>query len=97
MDIASIDNGNGQQRLGLTVQPQEVSPEVTAQRREVVQAVKAVNQAELFGSGKEVTYSIDRQTRRVVTKLVDVNTGEVLNQIPAEYVLRLAEEYQQKT
>ena len=93
MDIASIDFG---QRQSLTVQAQPISPDLAAARREVVQAVKALNKSETFGQGKELTYSIDRQTRRVVTKLVDKNTGEVVRQIPDEYVLRMAEEYQQK-
>ena len=87
MDVASI-----QVRAAHVQLP---TPEQTAERRELVSAIKAVNQAELFGSGREVTYSIDRDTKRLVTKLVNKTTGEVVNQFPAEYVLRLAEEYKQ--
>ena len=95
MDIASMENAP---RQGLTAQAQPaLPPEITAERREVVKAVKAVNQARFYGQDRELTYSIDRQTKRVVTKLVDKNTGDVISQIPFEYVLRLAEEYQQKT
>ena len=92
MDVASIQH---KERSDLTAQPQVPTPDQTAARRELVKAVNAVNKAEIYGSGKELTYSIDRDTKRLVTKLVDKNTGEVVDQFPAEYVLRLAEEYRQ--
>lgn len=92
MDVASIHNG---ERTDVTTQVQAPTPAQTAERRELVKAVKAVNQAELYGEGRELTYSIDRSTKRLVTKVVDTNTGDVVVQIPAEYVLRLAEEYKQ--
>ena len=93
MDVASIQPID---RTDVTVQVQTLTPDQAAERREVVKAVKAVNQAELYGSGRELTYSIDRDTKRLVTKLVNKDTGEVVDQIPAEYLLRLAEEIKQK-
>ena len=93
MDITLIDNV---QRQGLIAQIQPATPEVAAQRREVVQAVKALNKAEPFGDGRELTYSIDRRTHRIVTRVVDRSTGDVVSQLPAEYVLRMAEEYQKQ-
>jgi uncharacterized FlaG/YvyC family protein len=35
---------------------------------------------------------VDRASRRAIVRIVDKQTHEVINQIPAEYVLRLAEE-----
>ena len=93
MDVVSIQNTA---RPDIGSQVQVPTPDQTAQRRELVKAVKAVNEAELYGSGRELTYSIDRGTKQLVTKLVSTDTGEVLDQIPAEYVLRLAEENKQK-
>lgn len=92
MDVASIQNI---ERTNLTAQVQVQTPEQTAARRELVKAVKAVNQVEPFGSGRELTYSVDRGTKRLVTKVVDKSSGEVVDQFPTEYVLRLAEEYKQ--
>jgi uncharacterized FlaG/YvyC family protein len=69
-----------------------VPPEQTAQNRELIQAIKAVNGAELFGNSAELTFALDRQTRRPVVRFVDRQTNEVIEQIPPEYVLRLAEE-----
>lgn len=92
MDVASIQN---RERSDVTAQIQVPTPEQTAERRELVKAVNAVNKTEIYGSGRELTYSVDRDTKRLVTKLVDKSTHEVIDQIPAEYVLRLAEEYKQ--
>jgi FlaG protein len=59
--------------------------------REVVEAVHAVNAAELFGQDSELTFSLDRATRRAIIRIVNRKTNEVIRQIPAEYVLRLAQ------
>ena len=64
----------------------------TASLREVVQAVKAVNRAEMFGSENELLFQRDARTQKMVIRVVNRETQEVVNQIPAEYVLRLAEE-----
>jgi flagellar protein FlaG len=66
--------------------------ERSAQNREIIQAVKAINGAELFGSGNELTFTIDRLTQRTVIRLVNRVTRDVIRQIPAEAVLRMAEE-----
>ncbi len=67
-------------------------PERTPEQREIIQAVKAVNASQLFGQNSEVTFTMDRQTRRPVVRIVDRNTNELIRQIPPEYVLRLAED-----
>lgn len=92
MDFVSIQS---RERPDVAAQVVVPTPDQAAERRDLVKAVKAVNEAELYGSGREVTYSIDRDTKRLVTKLVNKATGEVVKQIPAEYLLRLAEEYKQ--
>jgi flagellar protein FlaG len=93
MDVASIQGIAD--RTAVTAQTQVPTPTEAAQRRELVKAVNAVNQAEYFGSNNQVTFAIDRDSRRLVTKVVDRTTGEVVDQIPAEYLLRLAEENKQ--
>jgi flagellar protein FlaG len=59
-------------------------------QRELIQAVRSVNSADLFGAGNELTFSLDRDTQRAVIKIVDRQTQEVIEQIPAERVLELA-------
>lgn len=62
------------------------------QQRELIQAVKAVNVAELFGQNSELTFVLDRETNRPLVRLIDRTTNEVIRQIPPEYVLRMAAE-----
>jgi flagellar protein FlaG len=59
---------------------------------ELVQAVQAVNGAKLFGYDSELTFAMDRETRRFVVRLVDKDTRKVIRQIPAEYLLRMAQD-----
>ena len=61
-----------------------------AQRRELIKAVKAVNQIELYGQDNELTFALDRYSRKPVVRLVDRKTREIVRQIPSEQVLRLA-------
>ena len=81
------------QRPGLDLPPQTTptDAQAAAEKREIIQAVKAVNAAELFGAGSELTFVVDRVTQRPVIRLVDKVTKDVIRQIPAEYVLRMAE------
>jgi len=90
MDALSIKNVAAV--LGVpAVDPAAAQP-AGVQERSLIQAVKALDAAELFGQDKELTFVMDRQTRRAVVRIVDRSTGEVLQQIPTEQVLRLAEQ-----
>ena len=64
-----------------------------AENREVVQAVKALNSTEMFGQDNDLVFQKDPQTQRMVIKVVNRKTQEVISQIPPEYVLRLAEDF----
>jgi len=68
--------------------PQPVSED----QRALLQAVKAVNTAQLFGQDKELTFIKDRVTQKPAVRIVSKETGEVVAQIPAENVLLMAEE-----
>lgn len=70
----------------------QATPEIKAERRELVQAVKALNATELFGQNNELTFAFDRDTRRQVVRIVDRETREVVRQIPPEYAIRMAED-----
>lgn len=65
--------------------------EVT-ERRELVKAIKAINDTEFFGENYELTFVLDRETRRPLMRIIDRQTREVIRQLPPEYTLRLAEE-----
>jgi uncharacterized FlaG/YvyC family protein len=65
-------------------------PEELLGQRALIQAVRALNATELFGQNSELTFVLDRETRRPLVRLIDRKTNEVIRQIPPEYVLRMA-------
>lgn len=67
-------------------------PPAPVEQRALIHAVRAVNAAELFGQENELTFILDRATHRAVVRIVNRDTRQVIRQIPAEHVLRLAEE-----
>ena len=89
MNIDAIQHAAGQPLAAAT---QAAPVEKLPQHRELIQAVKAVNVAELFGQNSELTFILDRETHRPLVRLVDRNTNEVIRQIPPEYLLRMAAE-----
>ena len=96
MDTSSVSLGS---LVGAPVQSGSL-PQVTPDQRALVQSVKAatqvLNQNQTFGENSEVTFFLDRNSRQAVVRIVDRDTGEVLQQIPNEQVLRMAEEYRGK-
>lgn len=62
-----------------------------AANREVIQAVRAVNESDTLGNHNELTFSLDRRTRQPVITIVNRRTREVIQTIPNESILRLAE------
>jgi len=63
-----------------------------AEARELIKAVKALNATELFGQNSELTFVVDRESRRPLVRIVDRETREVIRQFPPEYALRMAED-----
>jgi uncharacterized FlaG/YvyC family protein len=45
----------------------------------------------MFGEDNGLVFQRDPQTQRMVIKIVNRKTQDVISQIPPEYVLRLAE------
>jgi hypothetical protein len=83
MDVGTV-NPTGQ---SLPVVPDTYSPNWLVENRELIQTVKGVNAAELFGQDSELTFAMDRDTKRLVVKVIDRQTHEVLWQAPPEYLL----------
>jgi uncharacterized FlaG/YvyC family protein len=87
MDLTAISGATGAYAPAPTV-----TVDKTAEKREVVQAVKAVNGAEMFGADNELRFQKDPETNRLVVVVINKKTREVLSQVPDEYILRLAED-----
>ena len=79
-----------------TVATQPVNADQRAQIQAVKAAVKTLNDANQdhkFGPDNELTFFLDRASRQAVVRIVNRDTGEVVQQIPNKQVLRMAEEY----
>jgi uncharacterized FlaG/YvyC family protein len=88
MNISSISNLSSHLSAAApTAQPKPPSQDQKA----LIQAVRVVNSAELFGQENEVTFIIDRAANIAVVRVVNKKTGDVVVQIPNEQVLRMAE------
>lgn len=88
MDFTAIDRSV----TGIHAPAPAVTVDRAAENRQVIQAVKAVNGAEMFGPENELSFQKDLETNRFVVRVVNRRTKEVLSQVPEEYVLRLAED-----
>jgi uncharacterized FlaG/YvyC family protein len=88
MDISLVSNFASE--FGVAAQPAPQKP--GEDQRALIQAVKAVNAAEMFGQENELTFIIDRAAHIAVVRIVNKKSGEVVQQIPNEQVLKMAEE-----
>jgi flagellar protein FlaG len=89
MDITSL-----QPAASSPAGPSQASPvsvQEAAQRRQLLQAAKSVNESGVLGQN-QLEFLLDRQTHRAVIRVVDRTTQQVISQIPPEYVLRLAQD-----
>lgn len=93
MEITAVDRSG----LAISAPTPIVADAQAAENREIVKAVKAVNGTEMFGEDNQLVFRRDPETHRMVIRLVNRKTEEVLAQIPAEYLLRLAEDLKIKT
>ncbi len=87
MEVRSIDAGAVAPTIAQPAPAQEANPA----QRQLIQAVKALNATEMFGQDSELTFVLDRETRRPLVRIIDKKTNEVIRQIPPEYALRMAE------
>jgi len=63
--------------------------------RQLATAVRALNQSELYGQDRQLQFARDPETKRVVIKIVQSNTGEVIDEIPPETVFQAFKNLQQ--
>ena len=75
--------------VSLPVDPASKLRENTEAQQAVVAAVRALNKSELLGSDRELQFARDSQTQKMVIQIVDSQSGDVLDQIPREQVLRI--------
>jgi len=84
-----------QQSSGLST-PREgpqasIGPEQAARNREIIKAIKTINEGGGLGPSSELRFAIDRDSGQTLIRIVDRITNEVLTQVPPEVALRAAE------
>jgi uncharacterized FlaG/YvyC family protein len=89
MNISSISNLSS--HLSVAAQPAQAKPPSPDQKA-LLQAVKTVNAAELFGQENELTFVFDRAAQIAVVRIVNRKTGALVQQIPSQQVMKLADE-----
>jgi uncharacterized FlaG/YvyC family protein len=71
-----------------------VPPQVNQNAMEIKavrDAVNAVNQSELLGFDRELRFSTDPLTRLPIIDVLNRGTGEIIVQMPSEFILGLAQ------
>ena len=78
--------------VGILSNNSKDSIQIQAENRQIVQATRVLNAAGKLGDS-EVIFSLDKDSRRMIVKIVDRQTQEMLvEQIPPESLLRMAED-----
>jgi len=70
------------------------SQDWTMNDRQVVAAIQWLKQTEWLGQERELMYRHDQKTGRFVIQIVERQTGDVVDQIPPESIVRLVTELQ---
>ena len=71
------------------------SRQEAADRREVLAAIKELALPELSLPNRGISIDYDRQTRQSIVRIVDTDSGEVLQQIPGKDAVERARYYRQ--
>lgn len=93
MEAISMDTKSIEKADLIVLAPEQKPDKMQVdERRQLVKAIKAINATELYGENYELTFVLDRETRRPLLRIVDRQTREVIRQFPPEYTLRLSEQ-----
>ncbi|MFZ6753131.1 flagellar protein FlaG [Undibacterium sp. Dicai25W] len=75
-------------------QPQPTTPPAdpakAVDKAQLQHAVSSINKS-LQDKGQDVRFSVDQDSKRVVVKIIDQNTNQVLRQIPTEQALEISQ------
>lgn len=92
MPINSVNPAAAVQTSTSVSSSQNPSSDVISQRRALTGAIAQVNASGILGPDNRLTYVVDRLSHQTVAQIVNRETNEVVLQVPAEYILRLAAE-----
>ena len=70
--------------------------QVDPKLHQIVKAVHALNRSEFAGRDRQLSLLTDPRTKQMVIRVMDRASGEVIDQIPDEQVLRMAAEFMEQ-
>ena len=70
--------------------------DTNAMDRQIVAAVHSLNESEMLGQDRELTYKRDPKSGRLVVQILAKDSGNVIDQIPPETLLQLGESLSQR-
>ena len=91
MAIAEIQASQVSRQVAFREGPQGRGPEEAAKNRELIRAIKTINEGGALAPSSELHFAFDRATGRALIKIVDRVTNEVIAQLPPEGALRAAQ------
>ena len=92
MDITAV-NRNMTASVGAV---SEIPVQKAQENRDIIKAVRALNATEMFGQDNHLTFQRDLYSHQMVLRVVNQKTGDVVLQVPAEDVLRMAKDLKQQ-
>lgn len=91
MAIAEIQASQVSRQIAPREGPQGRGPEEAAKNRELIKAIKTINDGGSLGPSSELRFGFDKITGQPLIKIVDRVTNEVIAQMPSEGALRAAQ------
>ncbi|MCX6621071.1 MAG: flagellar protein FlaG [Acidobacteria bacterium] len=85
MEITRIE------RAGYTSSAASDTEQLTEQRR-VAAAVRQLNGAGIFGTINALTFARDTESHRLVVRIINRETREIVQELPPEYILRMSQQ-----
>lgn len=72
------------------VAPKPIAADQSAQNRELVRAVRTLNNDGSAGKGREFSIFLDPKSHQPVVRIIDAGTREVIDEVPSEYLLEVS-------
>ena len=91
MAIAEIQASQVSRQIAPREGPQGRGPEEAAKNRELIKAIKTINEGGALSPSTELRFGFDKITGQPLIKIVDRVTNEVIAQVPPEGALRAAQ------
>ena len=89
MNISSVHSNPN-----ISAWDQAASGSDSARYSQLPQAVRLINNSNIFSPENELTLALDRNTHRPITRIVNRDTHQLVMQLPPEYILQLASQLQ---